>query len=227
MIEVIVIGEGQTEETFVREVLVWELAAKDIALHARLIRTSKYASGGALNWDRVSRFLRNTLRERDDTYVTTFFDLYGLGSDFPGFAECQHVADSGQRALALEATFGEAVVRLAGCREDRFLPHIQPYEFEALLFSDLEVFAEVEAGWQAFLEPLRKARDEAASPEHINEGAETHPSARLIATLRPRYQKVLHGSALTARIGINRIRQECRHFDGWLSKIERLAPLTQ
>ena len=35
---------------------------------------------------RVLLFLRNTLRERNDTHVTTFFDLYGLAPDFPGVA---------------------------------------------------------------------------------------------------------------------------------------------
>ncbi len=30
---------------------------------------------------RILRFLRDTLRQQRDTYVTTFFDLYGLPSD--------------------------------------------------------------------------------------------------------------------------------------------------
>ena len=110
------------------------------------------------------------------------------------------------------------------CRAERFLPHIQPHEFEALVFTDIEAFVEVEQRWQAFLEPCRQARVAAESPEHINDGSETHPSARLQG-FRPRYIKPLHGVALIERIGLDRIRAECAHFDVWLSRLEALVPL--
>jgi Domain of unknown function (DUF4276) len=87
LIEVIVVGEGQTEETFVRDVLAPVFGAYDVFLHARLISTSKQGKGGALSRERVVSFLRKTLRERADTYVTTLFDLYGLRPDFPGVAD--------------------------------------------------------------------------------------------------------------------------------------------
>lgn len=41
------------------------------------------------------------------------------------------------RARAIEAAFGAAVVEVAGCRPERFLPNIQPYEFESLLLNEL------------------------------------------------------------------------------------------
>lgn len=50
----------------------------------------------------------------------------------------------------------------------------------------------------------------------------THPSARLLQLLRPRYDKALHGSAVSARIGLGLMRAECRHFDKWLSRVESL-----
>lgn len=168
--------------------------------------------------------MRNTLRERHETYVTTFFDLYRLDGDFPGRAEALEIRDPVQRAEAIEARFGAAIVNEAGCRPDRFLPHVQPYEFESLLFSGVEVLPQVYSEWKAFLEPLRRARQEVPSPEHIDDGAETHPSARL-GVLRPRYEKVLHGPAITKRIGIERLRAECAHFSAWLNQIESLAPL--
>ena len=83
------------------------LAGSNVFVEARLIPTSLAGRGGALTGQRVLRFLRDTLRQRSDTHVTTFFDLYGLPSDFPGVAaspldpvgldrirrECAHFAE--------------------------------------------------------------------------------------------------------------------------------------
>lgn len=112
----------------------------------------------------------------------------------------------------------------SGCRPDRFIAHIQPYEFEALLFSDVSQFGAVQSDWMRFVATLQQARDGALSPEHINDGPETHPSARLEQLLQPSYDKPLHGSRVAERIGIDRMRAECRHFDAWLARIESLPP---
>jgi hypothetical protein len=101
--EVIVVAEGLTEETFVRDVLAPELWHRELYLEPRPM-------GGALSRDRVLRFLRNTLRERDDTYVTTLFDLYGLRPDFPGVAASAARTDPIARCTVLEGEFAEEVV---------------------------------------------------------------------------------------------------------------------
>lgn len=224
MIEVIVVAEGLTEETFVRDVLAPPFGARDIFFHARPIATSKRGRGGALSRDRVVSFLRKTLRERADTYVTTLFDLYGLRPDFPGVATAP-AGDPIARCTAIEATFANVVATDSGCRPDRFLAHIQPYEFEALLFSDVSRFGEVQSGWTMFVPTLQQARDAAQSPEHINDGLQTHPSARLEQLRDPSYDKPLHGSRVAERIGIGRMRRECAHFEAWLARIENLSPL--
>jgi hypothetical protein len=225
LIEVIVVGEGQTEETFVRDVLAPAFWGRDIFLHPRLISTSKRGRGGALSRDRVLSFLRKTLRERDDTYVTTLFDLYALRSDFPGVEDAMTETDPITRCLDVETDFATVVVAESGCRASRFIPHIQPYEFEALLFSDVTQFERVQSEWHRFVPDLLDARNAAQSPEHINDGNETHPSARLEQLLKPSYDKPLHGSRVAERIGIGRIRRECRHFNDWLTGIENLPPL--
>ena len=226
MIDLIVVCEGQTEQSFVGDVLAPFVAGQGpVSITPRIVSTSIRGKGGALTRKRVIRYLRNTLRERRDTYVTTLFDLYGLVADFPGRGEAEGVSDPIERAVAIEAKFHEVVVRETGCRPVRFIPHIQPYEFESLLFSDVDRFAEVEPAWLASIDDLKEARDSAASPEHINDGKNTHPSARLRTLLGAKYQKVLHGQAVSARIGVERIRMECRHFGEWLQRIERLAPL--
>ena len=225
MKEVIIVCEGRTEEVFVNEVLAPVLRGQHVLLNPRLIGTSPRSKGGSLKGQRVLGFLRKTLRQRRDTYVTTFFDLYGLPSDFPGRSEAAARMDPVERAAAVETEFHRAVVQAVDCRPDRFLPHIQPYEFEALLFSDLTRFAEEEPAWQKYVVQLEAVRQSAESPEHINDGPATHPSARLRNLLRPRYNKVRHGRAVSARIGIDRMRAECSHFDGWLERVETLPPL--
>ncbi|MEA2570153.1 MAG: hypothetical protein QOI24_2154 [Acidobacteriota bacterium] len=145
-----VVGEGQTEETFIRDVLAPRLADRDISLQPRLIATSQGAVGGALTPERVLRHLRNTLRERADTYVTTLFDLYGLQADFPGIAEGRLENDAISRCRVIEAVFGAAVAKVSDRRADRFIAHVQPYEFEALLFSDVACFATVRSDWSRF-----------------------------------------------------------------------------
>ncbi len=212
MREVVVVGEGQTEETFVRDFLGPALANGNLFVCPRLIHTSPRSRGGALTPQRVLGFLRNTLRERKDTYVTTFFDLYGLHPDFPGVSRAARQPDPLKRATAVEAGFHETVIQEAGCRSDRFLPHIQPYEFEALLFSDTGRFAETEPAWGEFVGELEHARRSVQSPEHINDGRDTHPSARLKRLSGPRYGKVRHGIAVSRRIGLSQIRAEVPPF---------------
>lgn len=225
MIEVLVVGEGQTEETFVRDVLAPELEPLGISLQPRLIQTSPGAKGGALTAGRVMKFLRNTLRERADTCVTTLFDLYGLHADVPGVEISRTETDPLRRCLRIEKALNEAAVKVSGCQPERFFSHIQPYEFEALLFSDVSRFGEAHGDWRPYVRTLEQARAGAATPEHINDGAETHPSARLRNLLKPRYDKVLYGSGIATLIGLPRIRSECRHFDEWLTKIESLQTL--
>jgi hypothetical protein len=225
VIEVIVVGEGQTEETFVRDVLAPEFEALGISLQPRLVQTSPGAKGGSLTAGRVMKYLRNTLRERGDTYVTTLFDLYGLRADIPGVDRSRAETDPLRRCLRIEEALDQAAIEVSGSRADRFFSHIQPYEFEALLFSDVSRFGEAHGDWRPYVRTLEQARAGADTPEHINDGPQTHPSARLKALLRPSYDKVLYGSGIAALIGLPRIRSECRHFDEWLAKIEALRPL--
>jgi hypothetical protein len=196
VIEVIVVGEGQTEETFIRDVLAPTLAEREIILHPRLIETSSRAKGGALRRERVLRYLRNTLRERTDTYVTTLFDLYGLHPEMPGVDVSRAETDPLHRCLLIEAALNEEVVEVSGCRAERFFSHVQPHEFEALLFSDVSRFGEAHGEWKPYVSALEQARAGAATPEHINDGADTHPSARLTKLLRPKYDKVLYGTGI-------------------------------
>jgi hypothetical protein len=46
-------------------------------------------------------------------------------------------------------------------------------------------------------------------------------------TLYPSYDKVVFGSLIAERIGLSKMRAECRHFDAWMATIESLTPLEE
>ena len=123
-----IVCEGQTEETFVREVLIPTLCPPLIVDYS-LVETSPGHKGGALSYPRVQRHLRNILRQTSAPFVTTLFDLYRLDSGFPGYAEAVGKPLE-QRLRLLNEKFHERVVAVADCRPGQFLPYIQPYEFE-------------------------------------------------------------------------------------------------
>jgi hypothetical protein len=222
--DVVVVCEGITERTFIQEMLAPSLGSSGLYLHAPLIPTSTRGRGGALSWNRVLNFVRNLLAEWSGAYISTFFDLYALPAEFPGFADVQSLPDPRDRARNIEEAFHDAVVAATRCRPEYFFAHVQPHEFEALLFSNIDVFAEVRPEWLPQLGQLKRARGQLETPEHINLGFGSHPSARLAAALRPRYDKVVDGLELARRIGLDRIREQCVHFDGWMSQLEALQP---
>ena len=224
MKRICVVCEGQTEETFVRDVIAPNFYALGLNLIPELIQTSSGHSGGALNYDRVKRHLRNSLRQRSAPIVTTLFDLYRLDRRFPGYEESGVHTDLDMRVNKLNAALSRDVVAEAGCQPERFIPHIQPYEFEALLFSNVEALTSMEASWVWAADALINVRNRVQSPEHINDSPETKPSAHLERELKsPSYRKRLHGPRAAEKIGLARIEAECGFFSAWLAQLRALS----
>lgn len=220
MKRVYIICEGQTEETFVNDLLVDIFARNQIFLTARMINSSPGHKGGALSYDRVKRFIINTLKEDSSSYITTFFDLYALDTHFPLHAQALAKKDVYEKVKILEQAFFDSIVSFEETAANRFFPHIQPYEFEALLFSDIEKGLTFEPTWNRYADALTQVRNSVESPEHINDGYETKPSSRLETILKnPTYKKRLHGAACSNEIGIDAILRECQHFNRWYNKL--------
>ena len=61
-------------------------------------------------------------------------------------------------------------------------------------------------------------------PEDINDGPLTAPSKRIIQHV-PRYEtvKVRVGATAAGAIGLASLRENCPHFDAWVSNLERLS----
>lgn len=225
MIRVVVVCEGETEEEFVRDVLAPGLCGLGLYLEPQMVDTSPGHRGGALNYDRVKPHLRNTLRQKSAPVVTTLFDLYKVDKRFPGYEQSMDTPDLGQRLDVLRHALHADVVTAAGCRPERFIPHIQPYEFEALLFSDVASLSLVNPSWpKKSIDRLLEIRNAAASPEHINDRPETKPAAHLERELsNPSYRKRRHGPIAVQKIGLSKIETECAFFAAWLAQIRELA----
>lgn len=223
MVEVIVIAEGVTEEAFIKQLLAPALRPLQIFVKPVMLKTSKDARGGAVSFDRLKLNVRNISRHSSHAVVTTLLDLYALPTSFPGFAAAQKLSDVYQRVRALEVALHQAIVADAGCRSEQFLPHIQPYEFEGLLFSDVVALCKTESAWSGSFAALSSVRAAAETPEHINDGFDTKPSKRLEHLLHhPGYRKTLHGPKAAERITLAVMERECVHFGAWMNWLRRL-----
>lgn len=223
MVRVIVIGEGQTEEKFIKDVVKPALCNRQIFIDAVNLETSDGHRGGAVTIKRLIKYAVNFLRGDRQLVLSTFLDLYALDKDFPAFAQASKLSDVYQRVACLEHALHTFVVQETGCRPERFIPHIQPYEFEALLFSDVDALCAVDPGWRQYAAGLRKMRAGCDSPEHINDSRHTAPSKRLIETLvSPKYKKSFHGPQAAQKITQEVIERECQHFKGWMDSLRKL-----
>ncbi|MEB3216317.1 MAG: DUF4276 family protein [Nostocales cyanobacterium 94392] len=213
MIRIHVFVEGQTEETFVNEVLYEHFQKKDIYLNPILVKTSANAKGGVVSYGKIKPQLQRKCREDGTAFVTTMFDLYGLPNDFPGRDSLPKNCDSFQKAEYLEQQMYKDI------DNRNFIPNLLVHEFEALLYSQPQVFAE----WfdASVVNILQGDRNQFTSPEHINDHPQTAPSKRILKCC-PTYQKPLHGSLLAIEIGLDIIRQQCQHFHQWLLRLENI-----
>lgn len=215
MSRVYIMVEGQTEEAFIREVMLDIYSAKGIYLTAIVIETSRGHKGGVPSFAKVKPQIENMCKHDKGAYVTTLFDYYAIPTDFPGYAELAGIANAPAvtKVHHLEQHMGAAI------QNARFIPNLMLHEFEALLLTDVEAFAE----WtdnDAVLAPLRAVRATTA-PEDINNSVHTAPSKRILSAMKG-YQKTFHGPLIAHAIGLDAMRAACPHFHAWLTKLDAL-----
>ncbi len=224
-VEIYIIVEGQTEQTFVRDVLAPQLAHKGIYLYSALLGKPGH-KGGDVRFDRAKADIGNFLKQRNHTYISTMFDYYRIDANWPGREEVRQEIKKGK---TLTASQKAEILEIATLREiknafpdydtgNRFIPYIEMHEFEALLFSDVDVLAEKT---EIDVSQIRGILAEYNNPEEINDEPDKAPSKRLLA-LNPGYRKVAMGKTVTAAVGIQIIREKCPHFNNWLTKFENL-----
>jgi hypothetical protein len=215
---VLILVEGQTEETFVRDVLTSHLMTRNIypistLVATKVVKVGANFKGGLNSYGRAKKQILNLLGDTSAIAVTPMFDLYGLPTDFPGY-QTRPLGDCYAKTTHLENALSQDI------GNHRFRPYLQIHEFEAFLFvSPKETAARLPGS--NLLDDLVKIKAAFNSSEEINDNPNTAPSKRLI-DLFPQYQKTLHGPLIAKYIGLEPIRQECPHFNQWLTWLEEL-----
>lgn len=215
-----VLVEGQTEETFVRNLLGPHLLLSGLVMEPIVVSTKRIKAGGKFkggitSYQQVRREIRILLQDRGAAAVTTMIDFYGLPEDFPGRARVSAGGSCYERVAILEEAFQ------ADIDHKLLLPYFSLHEFEALLLASPPDIGKALPG-QPAMDRLAEDLQAFASPEEVNDGPETHPAARIQRSVTG-YQKRLHGPVIAERIGLAVLRARCRHFDDWLRRLEGLA----
>lgn len=207
MIRLAILSEGRTEEEFVKQVLA-------AFLRDQGVESYPIPLNGNITMERIAQKMGDLLYNFDA--LTSLVDYYGF-------------RDKGQMTpQEIEARISETVSgrmsRKGRARRYRIIPYVQRYEFEALLFSDVDAFSNqgiIQASLDS-VEDLREIRSKFSNPEEINDSSRTAPSKRIIRLMN-QYDKVIHGPLLAKEIGLQSIRNECPRFDNWMIGLEVLG----
>ena len=200
---VYVLVEGETEEKFVKEILFEHFSAKNIFLHPINLQ-------GVGVYDDIKNQLLSLLKNTSYSLVTTMIDLYACPSNMPNKTEINANMNYIQKVEFLENAFKEDI------NNEKFLPYLQLHEFEALLFSDVKHFTILSKNISYFENIIRTKE-----PEEINDSPSTAPSKRIIQNI-PSYEfsKPINGIIIAKKIGLEKMREKCPHFNKWIETIE-------
>ena len=206
MIRLAIVVEGQTEEEFVKTMIVSHLQSYDV--HSQPIQLL-----GAVSEPRLVKEMLKLSRNFD--CVTSLVDFYGFFGK--GNRSCEE----------LEKALGNKIRGKLQKHRNRkqVFPYIQKHEFEGLLFSDVSAFGILPSAPRNATRQLHDVRMQfrsPKSPEDINDNENTAPSKR-IQRIVPQYNKVADGTRVAKNIGLEKIRAACPRFGAWVAKMERLA----
>jgi len=133
MIDLAIVVEGATEEMFVRSVLKAYLKCKDVDPEPFQIGAGRSGCGGNVTIDELASDMH------------TYYEFYGFNAvtslvDFYGFSD-----EDGRSPDQLVEAIQNKLREISQNKEldGRFVfPYVQVYEFEGLLFSNVDVFKE-------------------------------------------------------------------------------------
>ena len=220
MIRLNITAEGASEAIFIEEMLRPHLLdfGKYVEVRKILTNRKQKVRGGMPSFTKIQQDITQWIREQPTAWHTTMIDLYGLKTDFPAYVATKDLRYD-MRVKEIEKQFGERI------NYWRFIPYIQLHEYEALLFSAPD---EMEK-WLGLYNDVpkdyfTKIRAQFDTPEHINDSPHTAPSKRIIALIgEKKYDKVDDGILILKEIGLTKIREECPHFNAWLTQLEQLG----
>jgi hypothetical protein len=204
MLRIAISVEGISEREFCESILVPFFLNENISITPIVINTSKKGKGGSINIDRVENNVIKLLKDFD--YVTTMYDLYGFE------------IDDKITAIELESKIKTKI------NSNRFIPYIQQYEFETLLFSNPTYFGEC-LDIDALNSINNIIKEFNGNIEDINNSKQTSPSKRIekiFEDSKEKYNKKIDSIDILKNIGLDTIRQKASRFDKWIKKILEL-----
>jgi hypothetical protein len=219
MTQVLVLAEGQTEETFLKEVVAPYLHPFGVSLAITVLKTKRVVNapdfkGGISSYSQLQRDLRLLLANKHSFPVTTMIDFYGLPSESPGIKDMP-VGDCYTKVAHVERNIEKDF------NDRRLHVYLELHEFEAFAFVDPKLLLQLYPSEEAAIKKLSAVRAAHETPEHINLGAETAPSKRIVKELK-RYKKAIDGPSLAVELGVDMLCRSCKHFGEWIAWLKSL-----
>ncbi len=165
--------EGQTEESFVNEVLYPYFLNTEIYVTPIICTTKRTVKqkhkGGVSDYNKIRNELTILCKQHKHEFVTTMFDYYAMPNNTPGIGHVE--SDIYKRIEQIEQTINIDI----GAPNLFF--SFSLHEFEGLLFSNPKSFKLITG--EDITAKIQRIRNEFPTPEHINNSPETAPSKRL------------------------------------------------
>lgn len=207
MKRLVFIVEGDTEIILIEKLVVPYLISLgfNIPIHAQTIITNRkqHKKGGIGSYGKFKNEVVRTLSQ-GNVIITTLIDFYGLPHDFPEYSSDSSKIENME--IAIKEDIGS----------ENFIPYIQKYELEGLMFSD-------RSGFELVIDDIRKMNEidiiiqDFPNPEDINNSSHTAPSKRLERIFN--YDKTGDGELIFEMIGIQNILNKCPRFSRWIQQI--------
>ena len=216
--------EGQTEAAFATTVLgphllnygVYVIKPRFTGWNPRT--RGRIPVGGMLNtFQHALRDMRIWLKEDQDpdARFSMMVDLYHLPHDVPGYEAAIKKPTGVLQATAIEKSISTELA------DDRFVPYLQVHEFEALVLADPTRLNSIYDVQDGKIKSLCRDCTRYDTPEEINSGQHSHPKYRIKQTVKE-YDESVAGPLLAGEIGLETLREKCKHFGDWLTKLEQL-----
>lgn len=216
MINLFFLVEGQTEEEFINKILSKFLLHKQI--YCRSI-----SFDGTPSFAELAKEVKLLFKKwkSQKIYITTMLDLYRLKGDYPEYQNSLSISDPYIKISHLEQSLTNSIENSNPNIKGYFISYLQLHEFESMLFVNPDTFNKLDPQISSSI--ITKLWDIVKEFENVELINKDNPPSKRIELLIKQYNKIVYGNAILEFIGINKIREKCKHFNEWLNKLESLV----